>query len=822
VSAPRPVYVGIDLGTTNSAAAVFDGERVELVRTAQGSILTPSVVRIDARGKLSVGARARKLFDQDPENVRGEFKRLMGSQQTLEFPASGLRKKPEELAAEILSSIRQDILAQFGFLPARAVISVPALFELPQTAATSEAARLAGFERVEMIQEPVASGLGAGFRADEAAGSYLVYDLGGGTFDASLLESRDGLLRVVGHDGDNFLGGRDFDAAILDHLVDELARDQKVQLERSRPEHATALRRLRAAAEDAKIELSHSDEADILVADLKLGERVVSLETTLTRALLEAKVEPLIARSLAVCQRLLAECGLPARGGLGRIILVGGPTKMPLLQRRVSEELGAPFGVGLDPMTLVAEGAAYYAASLGLSALSEVKSSSAGPKVWLQYPAMSSDLNPYVVGKLLDPEAAAGITHVVVARADASWTSPPEALDREGSFAIMTSLTPRSVNVFSITGQGQDAGGAAVALSPAEFSILHGATLGDPPLSRTVGVALASSAVRVFFERGCPLPARRTFALRTARALSPADPEGALRVPVVQGEFARASLCRLVGNIEIAGSALSQPLPANALIEVTIELDRGGRLSASASVPGSSQVFQHVAHLVTGRVPLAEVGTRLSELSARVQELRARAFKHGAHKVVARLAAADELLGEGPRLEQSARGGDADADEKVQRLLIELDGLLSEAEIELGWPDLDERARRAIAWATGVVGELGTREERAVLASTLESLQRARAAQNLKDVQRHLGTVRQLARAAEMREDGAWEDSLDYCAGRVSETRDPKAALALVEAGRQAMRKGDKPALEQAVRSLWGLLPFIEEAQKHSLGSGVT
>ena len=821
MSATRPVYVGIDLGTTNSAAAVFDGERVELVRTAQGSVLTPSVVRIDARGKLSVGARARKLFDQDPENVRGEFKRLMGSQQTLEFPASGLRKKPEELAAEILSSIRQDILAQFGFLPARAVISVPALFELPQTAATSEAARLAGFERVEMIQEPVASGLGAGFRADEAAGSYLVYDLGGGTFDASLLESRDGLLRVVGHDGDNFLGGRDFDAVIVDYLVDELARDQGAQLERSRPEHATALRRLRAAAEDAKIELSRGDEADILVADLKLGDRIVALETTLTRAALEARVEPLIARSLGVCQRLLAESGLPAQGGLARIILVGGPTMMPLLQRRVSEALAAPFGAGLDPMTLVAEGAAYYAASMGLSALAESPSTSAGAKVWLQYPAMSSDLNPYVVGKVLDAEAAAGIAHVVLSRADASWTSAPEALDREGTFAIMTTLTPRSVNVFRITGRSKE-DGAAVALSPAEFTILHGATLGDPPLSRTVGVALASSAVRVFFERGCPLPARRTFALRTARALSPAEPEGALRVPVVQGEFSRASLCRLVGSIEIAGAALSEPLPANALVEVTIELDRGGRLSASATIPGSSQVFQHVAHLVTGRVPLAEVGTRLQELSARLQELRARAFKHGAHKVVTRLGAADELLSEGPRLEQSARGSDADADEKVQRLLIELDGLLSEAEIELGWPDLDERARRAIARATGAVGELGTPEERAVLASTLASLQRARGAQNLKDVQRHLGTILQLARAAEMRDEGAWEDSLDYCAGRVTETRDPKAALAFVEAGRQAMRKGDKPALEQAVRSLWGLMPYIEEAQKHSLGSGVT
>jgi len=404
VSASRPLYVGIDLGTTNSAAAVFDGERVELIRTAQGGFLTPSVVRIDARGKVAVGARARKLFEQDPENVRGEFKRLMGSQQTLHFPASGASKKPEQLAAEVLKSIREDIRAQLGFVPKRAVISVPALFELPQTAATSEAARLAGFERVEMIQEPVASGLGAGFRNDEHAGSYLVYDLGGGTFDASLLESREGLLRVVGHDGDNFLGGRDFDAALLHHLLEQLAEQAGCVLDRANPEHGTALRRLRAAAEDAKIELSRSEEADIFVAELKVGERVVSLTTTLSRQLLEQRVEPLIARSIAVCQRLLSESGLPLRGRLARVILVGGPTVMPLLRWRVAEALEAPFAVGLDPMTLVAEGAAYYAASIGLHALGEAPvTSTAGTKVWLQYPAMSSDLNPYVVGKLLAP-----------------------------------------------------------------------------------------------------------------------------------------------------------------------------------------------------------------------------------------------------------------------------------------------------------------------------------------------------------------------------------------------------------------------------------
>ena len=154
-----PRYVGIDLGTTNSAAAVFDGDTVTLVRNAQGGTLTPSIVRIDGRGNLLVGSRARRYLESDPDNTRLEFKRLMGTSQEVEFPASGQRRTPEALSAEILKSLRADIQEQFGFVPDYAVISVPALFELPQSAATSEAARLAGFRRVELLQEPIASAL---------------------------------------------------------------------------------------------------------------------------------------------------------------------------------------------------------------------------------------------------------------------------------------------------------------------------------------------------------------------------------------------------------------------------------------------------------------------------------------------------------------------------------------------------------------------------------------------------------------------------------------------------------------------------------------
>src|SRR5437879_6313966 len=296
----RPLYVGIDLGTTNSTVAVFDGEEVTLIRNSMGSVLTPSVVRIDARGNVTVGARARRFLDADPANTRSEFKRLMGTTHRLEFPASGTFRQPEELSAEVLKSLRQDVADQLGVAPQRAVISVPALFELHQTAATSEAARIAGFERVELTQEPVASAIAAGWTRESGNGPWLVYDLGGGTFDVSLLESRDGMLRVVGHDGDNFLGGRDFDRAVVDLVLARLAADGIV-IDRANPEHAVALRRLRVAAEEAKIELTRAAEAPIFLAGVDLAGQSIDVDVVVARVEYEELIAPLVDRSLDIC-----------------------------------------------------------------------------------------------------------------------------------------------------------------------------------------------------------------------------------------------------------------------------------------------------------------------------------------------------------------------------------------------------------------------------------------------------------------------------------------------------------------------------------------
>ncbi|HVY46351.1 MAG TPA: Hsp70 family protein, partial [Minicystis sp.] len=507
-----------------------------------------------------------RFLETDPDNTRAEFKRLMGTAQALSFKAASLEKKPEELAAEVLKSLRADVAEQIGFAPSRAVISVPALFELPQSAATSEAARRAGFEKIELIQEPVASALAAGWTRDDAAGSWLVYDLGGGTFDASLLETRDGLLRVVGHDGDNFLGGRDFDWALVDWVLAEIETTEHVSISRSDPRYASALRKLKLAVEEAKIELTRAAEASLtLPGAFDVGGRSVDVDLVIPRDALERVTAPLVDRSIAVCERLLAAHGLTPKQ-LARIVLVGGPTVMPSLRQRVRDALGTPFGEGLDPMTLVAQGAALYAATAGLDARPPAapEADVAGAKrVWLQHPAMSSDLTPSVVGRVVEG-AEPGLV-LRVSRDDGQWTSPDVTLDAEAAFVVTVDLLPRRPNVFRVEARRED--GRPVRVVPGAFTIVQGMTISDPPLSRSVGVALADDTVRVYFERGAPLPARRTFVHHTIESVAKGSSECLLRIPIVQGELEQAHLCRLVGTLEIGGAAVKASLPAGAAVE---------------------------------------------------------------------------------------------------------------------------------------------------------------------------------------------------------------------------------------------------------------
>ncbi len=819
----RTYYLGIDLGTTNSAAAVFDGERISVVRTTQGTLLTPSIVRYDSRGTLTVGAKAAKFLDSDPKNTRAEFKRLMGTASKLDFPAAKLAKLPEELSADVLRSLRNDVKDQYGFLPEQAVISVPALFELPQSAATTKAALLAGFTKVELIQEPIASALAAGWTASEGVGFWLVYDLGGGTFDASLLETRDGMLRVVGHDGDNFLGGRDFDWAVVDWILGEVSKTEGLQISRADLKWASAIRKLKHAAEEAKIELTRSETADVSVPEFIEHEgRTIEVSLTLDRSRLEQLTAPLVQRSIEVCRRLLQAQQAQA---LSRIVLVGGPTMMPWLRRMVSEALQAPFAEGLDPMTLVAQGASVYAATAGLDMQPAKVESSSGCKLWLQFPAMSSDLQPYVVGKLLPDERGQGNLpqRLRLVRADGMWQSAETAIDPEGGFVLQVELLPRRPNVFKVEGILAD--GKVVIMQPATVTIVQGLTIADPPLSRTIGVARASNTVQVFFEKGTPLPARRTISLTTVESVAPTGAssreEFALKIPVVQGEYEQAHLCRLVGTLEIKSTQIKASLPGGSQVQVSLEVDRGGQLSARALVPSLNQVFEHVAQLLVPEASVPVLEASLKSATDRMAELRANAFRQGQKSTLERLSKPQQIVVELERDIAAAKGGDADAAQKARRSLIELDALIDELEVEKHWPELSRKAVRQVTGASMLVTRWGTESEKRLLSDVVSSIEKAQQRKDVSELQRQLRLANELATAAYYRNPDVWEDEFRDALSHVERASDQARAQSLVQQGNQALAAGETDKLRDIVEKLWKLLPASAEQRRQGYDSGV-
>lgn len=814
----RAHFLGIDLGTTNSTACLFDGDQVSPVRSSTGEVLTPSMVRIDRKGAISVGSRARKFLQRDSENTRGEFKRLMGTDHSVHFPASGINKRPEELAAEVLASLRKDAEAQLGATPDQAVIAVPALFELPQIRATSEAARLAGFSRVETIQEPVASALASGWSADEAAGSWLVYDLGGGTFDVSLLESQDGLLRVVGHDGDNFLGGRDFDLALAQVIAARIEREFGIKIDRSNPSHADAFSRLKIIAEEAKIELSRQETSvTVLVDGIEVDGNAIELfDCEVEVSEFERTARPLIERSIGVCERLLRGFGTQS---LQRVVLVGGPTAMPSLRRRLEESLRAPFSAGLDPMTLVAQGAALFAATSGLQAFKKTRQvQSKGPKLWLQYPAMTPDMAPFVVGRCLDETPKVRAVRFAAQGGhefDSGWIT----LETDGTFATMLSLKRRTTTDFGIEVQLDD--GTTTEASPGEISVVHGVSVGDPPLARSIGVARADNSVAVYFERGTPLPCRKTFTHRSVERIHPGATDYALRVPIVQGDFPFAHLCRLVGVIEIPAASLKGPLPAGAVVELTLEVDRGGALTARASVPVQELLFEHVESLIAPGVSLDDMEKLIVEQTERGADARRKAFQNGDATTIRLLGDLDGLQADIRRDLEAARGGDRDAAEKARRGLIDADGLIGDVEARTAWPELTARAYERHIVASQWVEIYGTDAEKRSLGTCMQLVERALRAQNPKEVERQIRSLKALSNACYFRSPGAWTEQLDSLAGRVSEATDPKAAQRLVSRGMKAEASGDAKGVEKAVRQLWALFPSYREEQSLGFDSSV-
>lgn len=355
--------IGIDLGTSNSAAAVMEGGKVTIIPAAEGTTVGgkafPSYVAFTKDGQLLVGEPARRQAVANPEGTVTAFKRKMGT--TYKYKIFDKEFTPQQLSAFILQKIKRDAEAFLGEKVEKAVITVPAYFNDNQRQATKDAGTIAGLEVVRLVNEPTAAALAYGLDKLGKDQKVMVFDLGGGTLDVTIMEiGKEGTFEVLSTSGDTQLGGTDMDNAIIDWIIEEFKKQTGIDL---RNDH-TAMQRIKEAAEKAKIELSTVLETDInlpfITADSS-GPKHLSMK--LSRAKLEALVEPIVKRCKNSIDTALNDAKLKA-SDIDRIILVGGPTRMPIVQRFVEEYVGKKVERGIDPMECVAHGAAIQAAIL--------------------------------------------------------------------------------------------------------------------------------------------------------------------------------------------------------------------------------------------------------------------------------------------------------------------------------------------------------------------------------------------------------------------------------------------------------------------------
>jgi len=373
--------IGIDLGTTNSCVAVMDGSNPKVIENAEGARTTPSVVAIQDSGEVLVGQPAKRQAVTNPANTFFAIKRLIG--RTFADPvvakdkdmvpfeitkgpngdawvkAHGKDYSPQQISAYTLTKMKEAAEAYLGETVTQAVITVPAYFNDAQRQATKDAGKVAGLEVLRIINEPTAAALAYGLDKNDGQ-KIAVYDLGGGTFDVSILEIGDGVFEVKSTNGDTFLGGEDFDMRLVDYLADEFKKEQGVDLRGDK----LALQRLKEEAEKAKKELSSTTQYEVNLPFITMNASgPLHLNIKLSRAKLEALVEDLVARTIEPCKKALADAGLKA-SDIDEVVLVGGMTRMPAVQEAVKKYFGKEPHKGVNPDEVVALGAAVQAGVL--------------------------------------------------------------------------------------------------------------------------------------------------------------------------------------------------------------------------------------------------------------------------------------------------------------------------------------------------------------------------------------------------------------------------------------------------------------------------
>ena len=589
-------YIGIDLGTTNSAICSYDGQNVRIWKSPEQNDVTPSAIYVDKRGNRYYGSKAYNQAPYNPNNSATLFKRFMGTSTKIELEASNLTLTPEECSAEILKVL-------YGYLPEEirndpetaTVITVPAAFNQMKKDATLQAAKLAGIGKVALMQEPVAAIMSV-MRSSKQEGIFLVYDLGGGTFDVSIAENINGKVNLLAHGGIEMCGGRDIDRMVFNQIVvpwlkDNFTLPDDLLVNRK---YKTFCRVAQWATERAKIELSAMETSTIALSE---GEARATdddgnelyIDIDLTREDVDALIADLVAETVEATRETLTKAGLTPND-LERIVFVGGPTNYKPLRDKVAFELSLPANIDVNPMTAVAEGASIFAESIDWSSEShnrkatneEVKTNIS---LSFKYTARTSGNIAKimcVLGKELN-----GYT-IQFTSLDTGWSSGNAILKK--NLMIDLPLSQNGENRFAV--KVFDEFGHEKQIGTSEITITKTlATIGAIPASHSVGVEVVDKlggvpVLEFLVNEGDALPKKGTITFKAGQTLKAGSNdtiniklwEGNIQSPITDNRF--------IGVLKIAGTDIdSGVVPTGADIECEYEMSDSGTIVLEASIP---------------------------------------------------------------------------------------------------------------------------------------------------------------------------------------------------------------------------------------------
>lgn len=601
---------GIDLGTTNSAISRIENGDAIIKKTDTLKDTLPSCVSFNAKKILQVGdtsynkLRRDKLNAMknwtDETNVFIEFKRTMGTDKKYSSSNLGRDLSSEELSAEVLKTLKSFVKDENINA---VVITVPAAFGNNQKEATREAAKLAGFNHIELLQEPVAAAMAYGLDSKKKDGFWLVFDFGGGTFDAALLKVEDGIMIVKDTEGDNYLGGKNLDLAIVDEIImpyieqnyaiDSILKDDnKKQILRNA---------MKFYAEETKIKLSFNNTHNILsdLGDIPgqddNGEEF-ELDITVTQTDMERALTPVFQKAIDISKKLLERNNLKG-SSLDSLILVGGPTFSPVVRKMLEKQICKP-DTNVDPMTVVSKGAALYASTIDISdEIKEQTRDKSKIQIEIGHEASTVELEEFVTLKILTDKTEGIIPDKVFAeitRSDKAWSSGRVEINEIGE-VIETQLIEGKTNGFSVT--LFDDKGNILESEPKEFTVIQGSKIGNATLAYNIGIEIKKTDTgKIVFEtlknleKNKSIPAVGTRnGLKTQKQIRPGMDADFIKIPIYEGvheaDGTRAIYNNHVTDIIISGADLPALLPENSDVDLTVNVDRSEQITVTAYFP---------------------------------------------------------------------------------------------------------------------------------------------------------------------------------------------------------------------------------------------